>query len=113
VIENYDPCEKWYQKSWQLSSNCLFEKSGFADGDLFDDLCLDTEIHSWMPTPKELLKLVIVEFLLPKIGHEIELQTANGTHNPFRVESEYKDQFVEVEVTVTGEQIFEMLDKQQ
>jgi len=112
MIENYDPCEKWYKKSWQLSSDCLFEKNGFADGDLFDDLCLDPEINSWMPNPKELLKLVIIEFLLPKIDQEIVLLTANGTHNPVRVDGEFKGQFFEVEVSVTGEQIFEMLDRQ-
>lgn len=111
MLENYDPRAKWYDKSWQMNSDDLFEKWGFLDGNLFDDLCLDNEINGRMPDPKALLKMVVETFLLPEIPCQVDIYEANTTHNRVRAEDGFKELFEAVEVTITGKQIFQMLDK--
>ncbi|USD59093.1 hypothetical protein J4N45_11175 [Vibrio sp. SCSIO 43140] len=111
MLRNYDPFTKWYEESWTLRSDCLFDKWGFSGGDLFDDLCLDSELYQLLPDSKQLLKIAVKQFLLPQIPLPVSLYDANTTHNRVRAEDELKNQFESVEVTITGKQIFEMLNR--
>lgn len=82
----------------------------FNDGNLFDELSLDTEMC--MPNPKMLLRLAVETFLLPKLGEHIELYDANTSHNRVRIDDAFKNTFESIEITITGEDIFNMLDSQ-
>ena len=109
MLTDYDPCAKWYKQTWQLSSDDLYDKWGFDEGNLFIDLCLDNEINSWVPEPKVLLKLVVEHFLLPKIHHAIAIIDANTSHNTVRAADDTQGKYQTVEICITGKQIFEML----
>ncbi|CDT76635.1 hypothetical protein [Vibrio crassostreae] len=109
MLRNYDPFAKWYQESWTLSSDGLFDKWGFSDGNMFDELCLDSELNEILPDSKEVLKIVVEQFLLPQIPHPVALYDANTSHNRVRADNELQNQFEPIEITVNGEQIFEML----
>lgn len=110
MLENYDPCEQWYDESWQLDSDSLFDKFGFVDGNLFENLYLDNEINPWLPEPDVLLKLVVINFLLPALSCDITLYEANTSHNRVRAEEGFKTYVKPITIKVTGQQIFEMLE---
>ncbi|MCY9870458.1 hypothetical protein [Vibrio barjaei] len=110
MIRDHDPYEKWKDKYWTLHSDCLFERHGFEDGDLFDDLCLDSELHQVLPDKSRLLKLAVEQLLLPHIPKPLELYDANTSHNRVRAEDIWKDKIKPLKVIVTGKQIFELLN---
>ncbi|MDA0152270.1 hypothetical protein OH460_08150 [Vibrio sp. Makdt] len=109
MIENYDPRAQWANKSWTLDSADLFERFGFQDGAIFEDLALAEQME--MPSQQEILKVVVEKFLLPKIGTHIELYDANTSHNRVRASYDYKGSFDHVEITITAKQIFDALDE--
>ncbi|KIF53098.1 MULTISPECIES: hypothetical protein [Vibrio harveyi group] len=108
MIPNYDPREAWLTKTWDLDSDDLFERLGFNDGALFEDLAMAE--HMTMPSQQKILKLVVEHLLLPKIEYVIELHDWNTSHNRVRFDDRHKGTFERVEITVTGEQIFRLLD---
>ncbi|MEZ8959514.1 hypothetical protein AB6E94_19025 [Vibrio lentus] len=108
MIPNYDPRESWQSKTWTLDTNDLFERFGFSDGALFEELALAE--HMSMPTQQEILKLVVEHLLLPEIECVIEFYDVNTSHNRVRFDDRYKGEFERVEITVTGEQVFDVLD---
>ncbi|OEE36486.1 hypothetical protein A1QO_19000 [Vibrio genomosp. F10 str. ZF-129] len=109
MIPNYDPREIWFSKTWTLDSDDLFDRFGFSDGALFEDLALAE--HMNMPNQQEILKLAVEHLLLPKIEYVIELYDWNTSHNRVRFDDRHKGTFERVEITVTGEQVFQVLDK--
>ncbi|WP_390241875.1 hypothetical protein [Vibrio sp. R78045] len=108
MLRNYDPRAEWNEQTWTLSTDDLFNRFGFSDGDLFEDLALGEQMA--LPSKQEILKLVVEHLLLPKIDCVIELYDVNTSHNRVRFDDRHKGTFEPVEISVTGEQIFTILD---
>lgn len=109
MIPNYDPREDWLNETWTLDSSDLFERFGFSDGSLFEELSLAEQMV--MPNQQEILKIVVEQLLLPKLECKVELYEANTSHNRVRLDDRYQGQFKRVEITVTGKQVFDLLDE--
>lgn len=81
----------------RLSSDCLFSKWGFNDGDMpeeiMDAYCFDASGWEKGPHPFDTwdwdatLEALVRTYLLPAIPHEIVIYNMGGPHNPVRAES--------------------------
>lgn len=96
-----------------LSSHCLLSKWGFGDGDQFSDFVVDngyyvkTDFDS-LSCDKEVLKLAVERYLLPKLPTPIRIYTIITIHNPIRVVDEYYEELQtqpETIVTLTEQEL--------
>ncbi|WP_390241089.1 hypothetical protein [Vibrio sp. R78045] len=109
MIENYNPLAKWNNTIWTLDSDDLFNRFGFQDGAIFEELSLTEQVV--MPAQQDILRLVVEKFLIPAIGVHIELYDANTSHNRVRALDDYKTVFERVAITVTAKQVLHALDE--
>jgi len=104
--DNYMP-EDFSHLDLTLSSHCLLSKWGFGDGDQFSDFVVDngyyvkTDFDS-LSCDKEVLKLAVERFLLPKLPTPIRIYTIITHHNPIRVvDEDYEELQTQPETIVT------------
>lgn len=83
----------------RLAADCLFSKFGFGDGDLLDDLLLDSGYDpdlgevwdEYGKTELGLSQLLLVKlvdtFLLPSLPIKLEPKICLGIHNPYRCDT--------------------------
>lgn len=105
MIRGYNPRKRYLGKSWKLYSLDFFDKFGFREGDVFDELNEDEQMP--LPPCKDILGDMLNAYVIPKFKVPCDLYTPNSSHNPFRIEDGLESHVGDFTVIITAEQVFE------
>lgn len=102
-----------------LSSQSLFDKYGFYDGDLFSDFVHENYIVCWPDTQefamdKQVLKMAVERYLLPSLPVPVRLHCFVTQHNSVRVHPDDYDELAtqpETVVEITEQQLRDICEE--
>lgn len=99
-----DPRERWYDEEFTLLASGLFEKHGFNDGEILEDIV--SECSSCLPS--EVLVKAVRKYLVPALNIDLEIYEPNTSHNPIRAKSIGDNVLSPKQVTITGRQVLDL-----
>lgn len=98
-------------KTVTLYASYLYQKGGFADGDILETAYCDMDLlDNCFRGQHEVLVALVRDKLSPVLPHPVELDRYVGCHNPIRVNEKHehdgsKEANAECSVTVTYDEI--------